>query len=60
MVEAVREEVARGATLDEVKQRVTARLAPTHEKAFFGVQRLPAVADGGSLGNIERTFAMVS
>jgi len=34
MVEAVRQEVATGATLDEVKQRVTARLAPTHENAF--------------------------
>src|SRR5207302_11518198 len=29
MVAAVREEVARGAGLDEVKQRVTAKLAPT-------------------------------
>ena len=48
-----------GATLEEVKQRVTARLAPVHEKAFS------AYADyrpwrAGLLGNIERTFAMVS
>jgi len=34
MVEAVREEVAAGATLDEVKQRIPARLAPTYEKPF--------------------------
>jgi glyoxylase-like metal-dependent hydrolase (beta-lactamase superfamily II) len=59
MVEAVRQEVAAGATLEEVKQRVTARLAPVHEKAFS------AYADyrpwrAGLLGNIERTFAMVS
>jgi cyclase len=59
MVEAVRQEVATGATLDEVKQRVTARLAPVHERAFS------AYADyrpwrAGLLGNIERTFGMVS
>jgi glyoxylase-like metal-dependent hydrolase (beta-lactamase superfamily II) len=59
MVEAVRQEVAAGATLDEVKQRVTAKLAPVHEKNFS------AYADyrpwrAGLLGNIERTFAMVS
>src|SRR3989441_3711001 len=34
MVAAVREEVARGAGLDEVKRRVTAKLAPTYEKPF--------------------------
>jgi hypothetical protein len=34
MVAAVREEVARGAGLDEAKQRVTAKLAPTYEKPF--------------------------
>ncbi|HEX5530951.1 MAG TPA: MBL fold metallo-hydrolase, partial [Methylomirabilota bacterium] len=34
MVAAVREEVAKGAGLDEVKQRVTARLAPAYEKPF--------------------------
>jgi len=59
MVEAVREEVASGATLDEVKQRVPARLAPTHEKPFS------VYADyrpwrTGVLTNIERTYAMVS
>jgi len=59
MVEAVRTEVAAGATLDEVKERVPARLAPIHEKTFS------AYADYrpwrlGILGNIERTFAMVS
>ena len=59
MVEAVREEVATGATLDEVKQRVPPRLAPAHEKTFS------AYADyrpwrTGVLANIERTFTMVS
>ncbi|HEU4371491.1 MAG TPA: MBL fold metallo-hydrolase [Methylomirabilota bacterium] len=59
MVEAVRREAATGATLDEVKQRVTATLAAAHEPAFS------AYADyrpwrAGMLGNIERTFAMVS
>src|SRR5213594_245595 len=59
MVEAVRQEAATGATLDEVKQRVVAKLAPRHEKAFA------AYADyrpwrTGVLANIERTFAMVS
>jgi len=59
MVEAVRHEVAAGATLDEVKQRVTAKLAPTYEKPFsrYGEYR-PWRA--GLLANIERTFAMVS
>jgi glyoxylase-like metal-dependent hydrolase (beta-lactamase superfamily II) len=59
MVEAVRREAAAGATLDEVKQRVTARLAPTYEKAFsaYGDYR-PWRA--GLAGNVERTFAMVS
>jgi cyclase len=59
MVEAVREEAARGATLDEVKSRVTERLAPTYEKPFsvYGSYR-PWRA--GLHANIERTFAMVS
>ena len=59
MVEAVRREAAAGATLDEVKQRVTDRLAPAYEKPFstYGDYR-PWRA--GLLGNIERTFAMVS
>jgi cyclase len=59
MVAAVREEVATGATLDQVKERVTARLAPVHEATFA------AYADyrpwrAGLAGNVERTFAMVS
>jgi glyoxylase-like metal-dependent hydrolase (beta-lactamase superfamily II) len=59
MVEAVRREAATGATLDEVKQRVTATLAPTYEKPFsaYGEYR-PWRA--GAAANIERTFAMVS
>ena len=58
MVEAVREEAARGATLDEVKARVTARLAPTYEKPFsvYGSYR-PWRA--GLAANVERTFGMV-
>ena len=59
MVEAVRREVAAGATLEEVKQRVPAKLAPTYEKAFsaYGDYRPWRT---GVLGNIERTYAMVS
>jgi glyoxylase-like metal-dependent hydrolase (beta-lactamase superfamily II) len=59
MVEAVRAEVAAGATLDEVKQRVPARLAPVHEKPFsvYGDYRPWRQI---VLGNIERTYAMVS
>jgi cyclase len=59
MVEAVREEAATGASLDEVKARVTARLAPTYEGAFstYGHYR---PWRQGLLANIERTYAMVS
>jgi glyoxylase-like metal-dependent hydrolase (beta-lactamase superfamily II) len=59
LVEAVRQEAAAGATLDEIKQRVPARLAPVHEKAFslYGDYRPWRQL---VLGNIERTFAMVS
>jgi glyoxylase-like metal-dependent hydrolase (beta-lactamase superfamily II) len=59
MVDAVRQEVAAGATLDEVKQRVPAKLAPAYEKPFsaYGDYR-PWRA--GLLANIERTYAMVS
>jgi glyoxylase-like metal-dependent hydrolase (beta-lactamase superfamily II) len=59
MVAAVREEAGRGATLEETKTRVTARLAPTYEKAFsvYGSYR-PWRA--GLAANIERTFGMVS
>src|SRR5437899_6360547 len=53
MVEGVRREVAAGATLDEVKQRVPAALAGTYEKPFskYGEYR-PWRA--GLLANIER------
>jgi glyoxylase-like metal-dependent hydrolase (beta-lactamase superfamily II) len=59
MVEAVRQEAATGATLDEVKQRVTAKLAPRYEKPFsaYGEYRPWRT---GLAANIERTFAMVS
>lgn len=59
MVEAVREEVAAGATLEEVKQRVPARLAPAHEKPFsaYGDYRPWRT---GVLANIERTYALLS
>jgi len=59
MVEAVRHEAATGATLDEVKQRVTAKLAPRYEKPFsaYGDYRPWRT---GVLANVERTFAMVS
>ena len=59
MVGAVRREVAAGATLDQVKERLPAELAPIYEKPFsvYGEYR-PWRA--GLLGNIERTYAMVS
>jgi len=55
----VREEVATGATLDEVKQRLPGRLAPKYEKPFsaYGDYR---PWRQGLLANIERTYAMVS
>jgi glyoxylase-like metal-dependent hydrolase (beta-lactamase superfamily II) len=58
MVHAVRTEVATGATLDEVKQRVPARLAPVYEKPFsvYGDYR---PWGPGVLANIERTYGMV-
>ena len=59
MVEAVREEAATGATLDEVKQRVTTRLAPTYEKAFSTYQHYRPWRQG-LLANLERTYPMVS
>ncbi len=34
MVEAVRKEVMRGATLEDTQRRVTEALAPTYEKPF--------------------------
>jgi cyclase len=59
MVEAVRTEVAAGATLDETKQRVPEQLAPAHEKPFsaYGDYRPWRQL---VLANIERTYAMVS
>jgi cyclase len=59
MVVAVRREVGTGATLDEVKQRVTAALAPTYEQPFstYGEYRPWRI---GVAGNVERTFTMVS
>lgn len=59
MVDAVPPEVAAGATLEEVKQRVPTQLAPTYEQPFS------AYADYrpwrlGVLANIERAYAMVS
>jgi hypothetical protein len=59
MVEAVREEVAAGATLEEVKQRVPAKLAPTYEKPFSAYPDYRPWRQG-LLANIERTYAMVS
>src|SRR5262249_20800892 len=57
--EAVRAEVAEGATLDEVKARVPPKLAPRYERAFsaYGDYRPWRL---GVLANIERTYAMVS
>jgi cyclase len=59
MVEAVRKEVATGATLDEVRKRVPDLLASRYEQPFstYGTYRPWRT---GLLGNIERTFAMVS
>ena len=59
MVEAVREEAARGATLEQVQERVTARLAPTYERAFAAYEHYRPWR-AGLARNIERTFALVS
>jgi cyclase len=59
MVEAVRQEAASGATLDEVKQRVIAKLAPRYEKPFSGYGDYRPWRMGAA-ANIERTFGMVS
>ena len=59
MVEAVREEAARGATLEQVQERVTTRLAPTYEKAFAAYEHYRPWR-AGLAKNIERTFALVS
>src|SRR5688500_17802190 len=58
MVEAVRAEVARGATLDEVKARVPEQLAGRYEKPFSNYPDYRPWR-AGLLGNIERTYAMV-
>jgi hypothetical protein len=59
MVEAVRQEAAAGATLEEVKQRVSTKLAPRYEKPFstYGDYRPWCT---GVQANVERTFAMVT
>jgi len=59
MVEAVREEVSAGASLEDVKRRVPPRLAPTYEKAFATYEHYRPWRTG-LLANIERTYAMVS
>jgi glyoxylase-like metal-dependent hydrolase (beta-lactamase superfamily II) len=59
LVEAVRQEAAAGATLDEVKARVPDRLAPKYEAPFsrYGSYRPWRT---GVLTNIERAYAHVS
>ncbi|MBI1736196.1 MAG: MBL fold metallo-hydrolase [Candidatus Rokubacteria bacterium] len=59
LVESVRAEAAAGATLDEVKARVPAKLAPTYETPFsrYGDYRPWRTL---ILANIERTYAMIS
>lgn len=59
MVEAVREEAARGATLEEVQRRVTERLAPAYEKPFSAYGDYRPWRAGLAL-NVQRTYAMVS
>ena len=59
LVEAVRQEAATGATLDDVKRRVPDRLAPAYEQAFskYGSYRPWRQL---ILANIERTWAQVT
>jgi len=59
MVEAVREEAAHGATLEEVQRRVTDRLAPAYEKPFSAYGDYRPWRAGLAL-NIQRTYAMVT
>jgi hypothetical protein len=59
VVEAVRQEAAAGATLEEVKARVVAKLAPRYEQPFSGYGEYRPWGTG-VVANIERTFAMVS
>ena len=56
MVEAVAQQVATGATLDEVKQRVSTKLAPRYEKTFSTYDDYRPWRQG-LLANIERTYA---
>jgi cyclase len=58
VVEAVRQEAAGGASLEEVKQRVPGKLAPVYEPAFSAYRDYRPWRQG-VLGNIERIFAMV-
>jgi cyclase len=58
LVDAVRQQMADGAPLAEVQQRVVTKLAPTYERPFS------VYADyrpwrQGVLANVERTYAMV-
>jgi len=59
MVEAVREEAMRGATLEEIQSRVPARLAATYEKPFSAYDHYRPWR-AGLARNIERTYAFVS
>src|SRR5215831_14642180 len=59
MVEAVRQEAAAGASLDEAKTRVTEKLAPTYEKALSGTENYRPWRER-VIGNIERTYSMVA
>ena len=59
LAQAVATQQAAAPSADEIKQRVTAALAPTYEKPFsvYGEYRRWRT---GLAANIERTFAMVS
>jgi glyoxylase-like metal-dependent hydrolase (beta-lactamase superfamily II) len=59
LVEAVRREAAAGASLEQSRTRVIEALAPTYEKALSGVENYRPWRER-AVGNIERTFAMVS
>jgi hypothetical protein len=59
MVEAVRKEVMRGATLEDTQRRVTEALAPTYEKPF-SIDGDYRPWRAGLLRSIGRTCAMMS
>jgi glyoxylase-like metal-dependent hydrolase (beta-lactamase superfamily II) len=59
LVEAVRQEVAAGATLEQARARIPEKLAPLHEAAFSAYSHYRPWRQQ-ILGNIERTYAMVS